>query len=41
MNAGQFIRMTVAALFLIGGATAVGAAAPAEQTPENAGGSNA
>jgi|AntRauTorckE6833_2_1112554.scaffolds.fasta_scaffold03684_5 hypothetical protein len=36
MNARQLITMTVAALFLIGGATAVGAAAPAEQAPETA-----
>ncbi len=36
MNAKQLITITVAALFLIGGATAVGAAAPAEQAPETA-----
>jgi len=36
MNARQLITMTVAALFLIGGATAVGAAVPAEQAPETA-----
>ncbi|MFO7833669.1 MAG: hypothetical protein R6V31_06345 [Halohasta sp.] len=36
MNARQLITMTVAALFLIGGAAAVGAAAPAEQAPDTA-----
>jgi len=36
MNATQLITITVAALFLIGGATAVGAAAPAEQALETA-----
>ncbi|MFW6321210.1 MAG: hypothetical protein ACOC0Z_05115 [Halohasta sp.] len=34
MNARQLITITVAALFLIGGMAAVGAAAPAEQAPE-------
>ncbi|ATW89037.1 hypothetical protein halTADL_2290 [Halohasta litchfieldiae] len=36
MNARQLITITVAALFLIGGATAVGAAAPADQAPDTA-----
>lgn len=35
MNAKQLITITVAALFLIGGATAVGAAAPADQASDN------
>ena len=36
MNARQLITITVAALFLLGGASAVGAAAPAEQASETA-----
>lgn len=36
MNATKMITITVAALLLIGGATAVGAATPADQAPDTA-----